>query len=32
MTPIATSAGKSSLGMKFRRRTSSESIPSSAAS
>ena len=32
MTPSATSAGKSSFGMKFLRRTSSESIPSSAAS
>ena len=30
--PTATSAGKSSLGMKFLRRTSSGSIPSSAAS
>ena len=30
--PIATSAGKSSLGMKFFRRSSSESMPSSAAS
>ncbi len=30
--PIATSAGKSSFGMKFFRRSSSGSIPSSAAS
>ena len=32
MTPVATAAGKSSLGMKFLRRISSGSIPSSWAS